>query len=273
MRLNFSSWLAPIALSLLLVSGLVSAAPKAKLQEFWLAHDHTSTIKVSHQAWQAILDKYLDDDHLSGVNRFDYAAVKKADRKSLGDYIDGLQAVDPHTLAKPEQLAYWLNFYNALTVQVVLQDYPVESIRSIRFLSSPFGPWDKNLVKVNNKRLSLNDIEHTILRPIWSDPRIHFAVNCASIGCPNLIGEAFTATNSGQLMEAAASDFINHIRGVELGVRAVRLSSIFDWFSDDFGVSEPELVSYLNQYLDGQKIKFTGDTKLEYHYDWALNKP
>lgn len=274
MTLYYVNWLAKIVIVVALgaVINLAVAAPEPKIQKFWMTHDETSTAEVSHQAWQEILDKYLDAEHASGVNRFDYAAVKQSDRRLLNDYLDALQAIDPHSLSRDEQLAYWINFYNALTVQVVLEEYPVESIRSIRFLTSPFGPWDKNLVKVKNQNLSLNDIEHKILRPIFKDPRIHFAVNCASIGCPNLIDEAFSAANSDELMEAAASDFINHSRGVEISGKRVTLSSIFDWYGDDFGANESEIIVYIRRY------RHTSDethnfTSFDYQYDWALNRP
>jgi hypothetical protein len=281
MKLTFSNWLAGffIAAALGVISSLAVAAPDSKLQEFWVVHDETSNVKVSHLAWQEILDKYLDTAHPSGVNRFAYAAVKKDDIKLLGSYLESLQVIDPRRLSRAEQLPYWVNFYNALTVQVILKEYPIESIRGIRFLSSPFGPWDKNLVKVQRKNLSLNDIEHGILRPIWKDPRIHFAVNCASIGCPNLIGKAFSAKNSDTLLEAAASAFINHSRGVEVSNEGLMLSSIFDWYSSDFGASRSAVMTYISRYLDGgsqliDKVnKSDSVIKIEYQYDWALNKP
>jgi hypothetical protein len=281
MTLVFSNWLARLAITVALVVtfGSVAAAPSSKLQQFWLSHDETNTSQVSHQAWQQILDKYLDAEHSSGVNRFDYASVKKIDRKRLDRYLDSLQAIDPRQLSRAEQLAYWVNLYNALTVQVVIMEYPVESIRRIRFLSSLFGPWDKNLVKVQSKNLSLNDIEHGILRPIWNDPRIHFAVNCASIGCPNLIDTAFSAINSDRLMEAAAKDFINHRRGVEVSGDVLKLSSIFDWYGSDFGAHQSEIMDYIGGYLyRSSKVadrlnKSNSATEVEYQYDWALNKP
>jgi len=274
MKLRYANCLANIAVWFVLGAAInqAVAAPDAKIQTLWMTYDETSSTEVSHQAWQQILDTYLDSEHISGVNRFDYAAVTKADRRLLNDYLDALQEIDPHLLSRAEQLAYWINFYNALTVQVVLEEYPVESIRNIRFLSSPFGPWDKNLVKVKNQNLSLNDIEHEILRPIWKDPRIHFAVNCASIGCPNLIGEVFSAANSDELMEAAASDFINHRRGVEISSEKITLSSIFDWYGDDFGSNESEILDFIRQYRH-TSYETDNITSIEYQYDWALNQP
>lgn len=250
------------------------AAPKADLIKFWSAHDPDSQAQVSHVAWQDLLDRYLDAKGDSGVNRFDYAAVSKDDSKKLGFYLNSLQKLDPRSLSREEQFPYWVNFYNALTVKVVLDEFPVDSIRDIRFLTSLFGPWDKNLVEVADKKLSLNDIEHRILRPIWRDPRIHFVVNCASIGCPNLAPEAFTAANTERLMESSAIAFMNHKRGVDIGDKVI-LSSIFDWYGADFGSNQSEILSYVSEYYDGaDKPKLLEkDVKIQYQYDWDLNKP
>ncbi len=272
MKFYFLQWIVRVfvPVALMLSTTLVTAAPNP----LWLVHDENSTIEVSHDSWQDLLDKYLDADHASGVNRFDYAAVERADLKLLEKYLDSLQEVDPRLLSKNEQLAYWVNLYNALTVQVILDEYPVESIRNIRFLTSPFGPWDKNFVEVQGEDLSLNDIEHEILRPIWKDPRIHFAVNCASIGCPNLVGEAFTAVNADELMTAAAHDFIGHTRGVEVKGDTVVLSSIFDWYAGDFGEDEAEVVDYVAKFVDSSDVeKLKSASKFKYQYDWKLNKP
>jgi hypothetical protein len=250
------------------------AAPSADAIKFWIAHDPGSQAQVSHSAWQELLDRYLDVKNDSGVNRFDYADVSQSDSEKLESYLNYLQKFDPRLLNRQEQLAYWINLYNAVTAKVVLDEYPVDSIREIRFLTSPFGPWDKNLVEVAGEALSLNDIEHGILRPIWQDPRIHFVVNCASIGCPNLAPLAYTTENTERLMEQSAIDFINHTRGVLVGDDLV-LSSIFDWYSSDFGANQSEVLSYINKFYNGPKksVLLENKIKIQYQYDWALNKP
>ena len=275
MKLAWSLWvsLSVTLLALMLTTNVAIASQDSDILELWVTHDENSVIDVSHDAWQGLLDKYLDSGHASGVNRFNYAGVSKLDRAALNMYLKSLQELDPQTLTKDEQLAYWINFYNALTVQIVLQKYPVASIRSIRFLTSPFGPWGKKMVKVQGQRLSLNDIEHEILRPIWQDPRIHFAVNCASIGCPNLADQAFTATNVYELMNTAAHDFINHARGVEIQGDTLVLSSIFDWYGVDFGENESEVVEHLSSFYDGDVLTLKNLKKIVYQYNWALNRP
>lgn len=256
-------------------SSIGVAAPGADALKFWTKHNPDSDISVSHSEWQALLDRYLTTADGNGVNRFDYAAVTKADAEKLSSYLDSLQKLDPRTLSRNEQLPYWINFYNALTVNVILDEYPVKSIRDIRFLTSPFGPWDKDLVQVAGEDLSLNDIEHGILRPIWQDPRIHFSVNCASIGCPNLASKAFTAQNSEALMESSAVDFINHSRGVSINADGIILSSIFDWYGADFGNNPAEILTYIEKYYSGDDkvVLQKSDVELKFQYDWGLNKP
>jgi len=264
--------------SLFMIAASANAAPNAKVLEFWKTSDERSSMIVSHSDWQALLDKYLDTSTASGVNLFGYDDVSRADKKNLKSYLKRLSAIDPRTLNKAEQFSYWVNLYNALTIDVVLDAYPVESIKDIRFLSSLFGPWDKNLIKIAGNKLSLNDIEHGILRPIWQDPRIHFAVNCASIGCPNLQAKAFTAKNADELLENAASEFINHRRGVELSQRGVTLSSIFDWYGSDFGENQSELLEYIADYYVGDQPSEGNIEHLEsvenlsFQYDWQLNE-
>src|SRR5262249_41077384 len=149
------------------------------------ANDPASTAHIDHCAWSAFLQKYLV---VGEINRLRYASVTAEDRQHLGSYVDGLGSLPISRYDRREQLAYWINLYNALTVRLVLDHYPVHSIRDIDispgFLAS--GPWDKDLIAVEGERLSLNDIEHRILRPIWNDARLHYVLNCAALGCPNL---------------------------------------------------------------------------------------
>ena len=160
--------------------------------------------------------------------------------------------------------------------EVILEHYPVTSIRRINISPGFFsrGPWDAPLVEVEGQSLTLNDIEHRILRPIWNDPRIHYGVNCASIGCPNLQPKPFTAENLESMLEAAARGFINHPRGVYFDGRRLRLSSIFNWFSEDFGESDREVLEHLGEYTEPSLAEtlrnYTG--RISYDYNWDLNE-
>lgn len=257
------------------LSCAVSAAPKADLWALWQASNESSTEVVDHGAWQQILDRYLDAKHASGVNRFDYAAVTADDKTALDSYIRQLQSIDPRRLRRDEQQAYWINLYNAHTVQVVLAAYPVKSILKVDGGIFSRGPWNKKRLNIAGQAVSLNDIEHRILRPIWKDPRIHFAVNCASIGCPNLLASVFTAANAEGLLTQAAQEYLSHSRGLNFNGNTLRLSKIFDWYRLDFAMSERDLLKALLPYLPvetAKKLKgFNGD--IEYHYDWSLNGP
>lgn len=157
---------------------------------------------------------------------------------------------------------------------MILTQYPVASIRDIDISPGFFadGPWDKKLVKIEGEQVSLNDIEHQILRPIWQDPRIHFAVNCASIGCPNLLPQAFTAANTDQLMDEAARAYINYPRGVRDENGQVVVSSIYAWFTVDFGGDEAGVIAHLKRYANAKTAALLEDTEtLEDAYDWSLN--
>ncbi len=266
--------LALFMLFLIFTSAPPLAAPKAILWERWLLQDPESTIAVDHSPWNAFLKAYVIKGS-DGINRVAYSKVTEGDKILLARYIDNLSKIPVSKLARSEQLPFWINLYNALTVQVVLDHYPVESIKDIDISPGFFsdGPWDKKLLTIEKEQVSLNDIEHRILRPIWKDPRIHYAVNCASIGCPNLRVEAFTHENSQDLLDKGAHDYINHPRGVSIERDKLIVSSIYRWFSEDFGETDPRIISHLMQYATpalAEKLKiFT--TISDHRYDWSLN--
>lgn len=272
------SWLLSALLGLVLTAATATAAPNSAMLPGWDASVESNAEQIDHSAWQRLLDVYLKT-HPSGINRFDYAALK-ADAKDtarLAGYLTALQALDPRHYARAEQKAYWLNFYNALTVQIVVDAYPVDSIRNIHQGWLPLsGPWDDVHTKVAGQPLTLNNIEHGILRPIWRDKRIHYAVNCASYGCPNLSATVFTAANTETLLEAAAGAYVNHPRGVAfVDDDFLVLSSIYDWYVEDFGNSETAVLAHLAQYAEpglAARLKsFAGS--IDYAYDWRLNQP
>ncbi len=267
--------LVAVALPLFGFGGLEAVfAPKAELWERWEAHDSTATRSIDHGAWDALLQRYLRGDK-EGVNHFDYGGVSAEDRQALDGYIARLAGLDIDRYNRDEQFAYWANLYNALTIQVVLDHYPVDSIRDIDISPGLFadGPWDKALVTVKGEELTLNDIEHRILRPIWRDPRVHYAVNCASIGCPNLQTLAFTGATLDAQLEQAARDFVNSKRAVQDGNAGLVVSSIYAWFQDDFGGKPETIIEHLKRYAEGEAAaKLNKWDSLEGHdYDWSLN--
>ena len=169
-----------------LVSGFGSGArllaPDADLWARWTAHNPDSAQSLSHAAWQDFLDRYRQEGQGGQVARVDYGGVDAQGRQILSDYLSDLSAVVPAQLNRAEQFAYWVNLYNALTVDLVLDAWPVESIKDIDLSPGFFasGPWDADLISVAGEKLTLNDIEHRILRPIWRDARVHYVINCAS---------------------------------------------------------------------------------------------
>ena len=249
----------------LLFSTLAFSAPKSELWPYWDQSNESSSGTISHAHWQQFLDNYLVIEGENHLIR--YQAVTSAERSKLKQYIQQLSSIDPRQYSQAEQYAYWVNLYNAITIELILDAYPVESITKLGGFFS-FGPWGDDVVIINDKALTLNDIEHRILRPIWKDPRTHYAVNCASLGCPNLQAKAFTAENTEALLEQAAREFINSDKGVLSSTNKLQLSSIYDWFITDFG-TEKQLFEHINQY---RTQPLTSTKNIDYEYDWDLNQ-
>ena len=256
----------------IMISTLASAAPKSDAWAIWDASDESNTASIDHSDWQHVLETYVVGDG-NGLNLFNYGGVSAEDKKRLDTYLDTMQNLDPRAYSSDEQEAYWINMYNALTVKLIVDNYPVKSITKLGGLLS-FGPWDKEVAEVAGEKLTLNDIEHRILRPIWQDSRVHFAVNCASIGCPNLQGTAFTADNKEALLEKGAVDYLSHPRALKFDNDGkLHLSSIFDWYGIDFGDSSSEIFQSLSKWApEGYSQKLASYTgRVKYDYDWGLN--
>jgi len=273
MPLSKAPVVACIAIGLALtVASVASAAPKADLWARWTAADPTSAATIDHSPWGRFLGHYL---YMSpdGINRISYGEVAARDRRSLTGYISGLAALRISDYSRREQFAYWINLYNAVTVAVVLDHYPVATIREIDVSPGGFsnGPWRRKLLRVEGEALSLDDIEHRILRPIWQDPRIHFAVNCASLGCPNLVG-AFTGENMDDMLDQAARGYVNHPRGAQVAGGKLYLSTLFKWYGADFG-NEAAIVGFVRRYAGPALAASLGDITgfSDGGYDWALN--
>jgi len=252
------------------------AAPKPKLWPKWLTYDAQSRARIDHEAWDRFLKTYVVTDEPSGINRVRYAAVTPKDRKALEEYLKTLQGVHVSVLNRGEQKAYWINLYNALTVKAVLDHYPVKSIRDIDISPGWFkdGPWGAKLARTEGEEVTLDDIEHRILRPIWKDNRVHYAVNCASMGCPNLQPEAFTNDNTERLLDKGAMEYVNHLRGARIEGNRLTLSSIYDWFQVDFQGSEEGVIQHLLRYAEKPLSEALRDFrgKIRYEYDWGLNE-
>lgn len=248
------------------------AAPEADLWPRWQAHDAASEDTIDHSAWTAFLQQYVVRDEVLALNRIRYAAVSKADRTALRAYIQGLESVVIDDYNRDEQFAYWLNLYNAVTVELILKAYPVDSIRDLGGLFSS-GPWDRKVATVMGETLTLNDIEHRILRPIWDDPLVHYGVNCASVGCPNLRDEAYTGTEVYAQLRDNASDYVNSPRGVTFRAGELRVSKIYNWYRTDFGGSESGVINHLRRHAaPALSARLDAAAAIDgYAYDWQLN--
>jgi hypothetical protein len=257
-----------------LVAGLSTGAQADELAERFAAHDRQSKRTVDHAAWDAMLKQHVTPDD-KGLHRVDYAAWKRDSRDALLAYIERMEGAEVAKLSRPEQYAYWVNLYNAVTVALILKHYPVDSIRDIDISPGFFsdGPWGAKLVEVGGVKLSLDNIEHDILREIWADPRVHYAVNCASVGCPNLARDAYTGDRLDDQLDAAARAYIASPRGIRFDGGRVTASKIYSWYDEDFGNSESGIIAHISDHAEGETAeRLAGLSSIDdYEYDWSLN--
>jgi hypothetical protein len=209
-----------------------------------------------HEPWSAMLMKYVDDQGLVNYSKWS---------KNIGELQDYLNVISQNPPSdnwkKDESFAYWINAYNAFTIKLILDHYPVTSITDI----DHGNPWDKEWIDIGHNTYSLNHIEHQILRNEFSDPRFHFAINCAALSCPPLFNRAFTSENLDMQLDARTEQFINHTAYNILEPGKLELSMIFKWYASDFG----DVTSYVDRYTP-KTIK-PGVPISYVKYDWALN--
>jgi len=217
-----------------------------------------SAVNLDHSQWDILLKKYVGKDGL-----VDYVGFKN-DHETLNGYMQMLSGEQPESnWSVQELLAYYINLYNAYTVDLILKNYPVNSIKDIN------GPWTKGIVPIGTNNLSLGGIENGVLRKM-NEPRIHFAINCASISCPNLLNEAYTAAKINEQLNKATQEFINSSEN-DIKANNPQLSSIFDWYRKDFILDgEPNVIAYINQF---SSTKISRDATIGYkEYNWKLNE-
>jgi hypothetical protein len=265
----------PHTLILLILSVHLPALALEQAIPIFTISDETSTTDIDHAKWQKFLSETIITNNPSDINRLNYSLVNPEQASLLTEYIAQMGRVDPRQHSRSTQFAYWVNLYNALTVNLILDHYPIDSIRDIKSGLFTFGPWGKKLHQVTGLDLSLDDIEHKVLRPIWQDSRIHYAVNCASIGCPNLQARAFTANNTGELLNLAAQQYVNHPRGVTIENGNLRISSIYHWYKEDFGDDISGILKHLIEHADPPLSELLKQLfyRYDHAYDWSLNKP
>ena len=241
------------------------------------AKDVAATAAIDHGAWDALLRRHVRRGP-APPTAFDYAGVVAPERAALAAYLDELQRRGPAGLDRAGHFAFWINLYNARTVALVLDRMPVGSIRDINLgggvrAALLGGPWQAKLMRVAGIDLSLDDIEHGILRRMFRDHRLHFALNCASRGCPSLQPFAFRGETLEADLESCAREFVNSPHGVADEAGGLVLSSIFDWYRKDFGGSEAALLRCLAAHAAPPlRDRLRSATRVSaYRYDWRLN--
>lgn len=252
----------------------LTTPPAQNIWPRWQVHQEYSERSISHEIYQNFLTRYIYQG-FEGINLVHYSKVSTEDKAKLDTYLKDLSHIPISQYNRKEQLAYWINLYNALTIQLILTHWPVQSITKLHLSPGFFsiGPWNAKLITIEDQEISLNDIEHRILRPIWQDARIHYVLNCASMSCPQLQEQAFTGDNLEYLMNQATKEYVNSPQGVTVTDKELILSQIYQWYQTDFGADENAVLRHIAQYAN-HKLKqqlLTNQKPIRYHYNWQIN--
>lgn len=211
----------------------------------------------NHETWDRLLRKYV-----SPSGNVDYKGLK-SEKQALEDYLKSLEENPVGAdWTKERKMTFWINAYNAFTIKLILDHYPVSSIKKIH----GGNPWDEKWIRLNGQVYSLNKIEHDILRPQFKDARIHFAINCAAKSCPPLLNQSWTAENMDRLLDQQTRNFINNPKFNSLKKNEVEISRLFEWYAKDFG----DVIEYLKKYSNAPINK---NATVKYKdYNWELNE-
>jgi len=223
----------------------------------------------THKIFTNVLQKYVKNGLVN------YKELKKD--QDFEKYLNQLSNTDPSKLSEKEELAFWINTYNAFTIKAILDNYPVKSINDIKFVEK--SVWDENFIPINKKKYSLNEIEHKILRVKFNEPRIHFAIVCASISCPELRNESYEADNLDKQLQEQTVKFLRDKKrnSFDLKNKKANISKIFEWFGEDFGKSDKDILMYISNFLPDDVRKDIKQNINEWtisykKYDWNLNE-
>jgi len=220
-----------------------------------------------HHAFDQLLKKYVAGENV----RYGRWKESTEDQKALQHYINQLSRQSPSKWGHPEGLAFWINLYNALTLNLILENYPVASIKDTGSLFK--SPWNKKIISIEGKRLTLNNIENDIIRPQFKDARIHFALNCAALSCPPLAAGAFLPSQLNSQLDAATKSALQKSRWLKIENGQLQVTKIFDWYSDDFVKDSGSVQQFIYKYLPSlQREVKEKRLKLEFmSYNWQLN--
>ena len=239
------------------------------------AQQQVSMDRIDHRSWNALLGKYVNTK-----GQVNYAGWKasQADSQALEAYINQLStASTTQNAARENKMAYWINAYNAVTVKGILQEYPTTSIRNFTSENGGYNIWKNLLLNVGGGQISLEAIENNVLRPM-GDPRIHFAVVCASIGCPRLLNEAYVGETLNNQLNKNALDFFSHPQNFQFDQSrgVIKLSSILKWYGGDFGPDQRTQLRTIAPFLPTEVAKVaanSGTVSVSYlDYNWNINE-
>ncbi len=248
------------------------AGARETLGKKWAGNAYVSMDQINHQPYDALLHKYVDGD---GYVNYRAWHASSEDREALRQYLIQLSRASASLRASREsQFAFWINAYNAVTLEGILREYPTDSIRNHTSKLGGYNIWKDLPLLVGGTEYPLNTMEHQVLRKM-GDPRIHFAIVCASVGCPRLLNEAYVGAKLEQQLSANTRDFFSRRQNFTIdGQGAMHVSSILDWFGSDFGKSQAEQFRYLQPYLPAaaQNVAANPRTKVTFqNYNWSLN--
>lgn len=255
-------------LILLLTSPLLAGYPISVIALSTSSSERVAAPPVEHSGFDRLLKKHVNAQGLVNYKGF------KADEKEFNQYLAALSKNPPTaSWSKPEQMAYWINAYNAFTIRLILNHYPVQSIKDIGSkIKIPFvtTPWAAAFFSIGGKKMSLDAIEHGTLRKKYEDPRIHFALVCASLSCPRLRNEAYTAAKLDQQLDDQGRDFIRDASKNKVGKDAAQLSKYFDWYKGDWNNQGQSVTQWVNRYSPTKMASTARITFLD--YNWQLNE-
>lgn len=261
-------------ISFSLVPSISTASFLKELSPKWQVNNPLSTKTISHAEWQKFLDCCVITNK-EGINLVNYPQLTTEQHALLNNYISQMAQVDIRKYNRNEQLAFWLNLYNALTVQTVAEYYPITNILEINTSPGLFsvGPWGASLININNTRLTLDEIHNRIIRPIWNDPRTHYAISNGTIGGANLHKKAFEGKTINSQLNEVARSYINSSRCTQVIEGRLVVSRIYEWFADDFGGNSDDLLLHLTEFAQEpllSQLKHVS-TINAYTYNWRLN--
>jgi len=264
-----------VALFFVIIASLLSTPVEAKPVKIvgTVADASVSIDAISHVEFDTLLKKYVDTN-----GNVDYRTWQKEDYQTLENYLKALSAADPRLDAsRDNQLAFWINAYNALTIYGILEKYPTSSIKNHTAKLFGYNIWKDLKLQVANGAFSLDSIEHKILRHM-DEPRIHFAIVCASESCPRLLNEAFTGETLEDQLVTNAEHFFAQSGNFQINAKSgkVKLSSILNWFGEDFGDNKNEVLDSIEEYLtpkDSEALATKEKWSISYlPYSWKLNE-